>query len=148
MWLLGFYRLYFALASGVAFYVLAVRSVWFALLVSAIARGAWFGIERIATRIVVDRDFNRHEYQFKQLLGPYGIRIANQAEQDFRTKKNLAEVFVSNPARLRKNVEQLTMMDTLFRAGMRPEGDAYLLHDCKLKYGTYRVEQLDKQTAL
>jgi hypothetical protein len=144
MWLVGFYRFYFALTCGIVFYVFAVRSIWLAVLVAALERTVWFAIERLATRISTYRDFKRHVYSFKQQLGPYGIRVANQAENDFRTKKSLAEVFVSNPARLKKNVEQLKMMDTLFQAGMRPDGDAYLLHDCKLKYGAFRVEQLDK----
>jgi hypothetical protein len=144
MWLVGFYRFYFALACGIAFYLFAVRSIWLAVLVAALERTVWLVIERIATRIGTDRDFKRHVYSFKQQLGPYGIRVANQAENDFRTKKSLAEVFVSNPARLKRNVEQLKMMDTLFQAGMRPDGDAYLLHDCKLKYGIFRAEQLDK----
>lgn len=36
------------------------------------------------------------------------------------------------------------MMDALFSAGMRPDSDAYQLHDCKLKYGSYRLEQSEK----
>ena len=50
-------------------------------------------------------------------------------------------MFTSNQKKLQKAVEQLEMMDTLFKAGMRPEGDEYLLHDLKLKYGKYRLEK-------
>ncbi len=144
MWLLGFYRFYFSVCTGIAFYAFLVRSVWLSLLIAISARGLWYGIERSIDRILVGRDFERHRYLFKQEFGPYGIRLVNKAEKDFRMRKSLAEVFVSDPARLRKNVEQLTMMDTLFRAGMRPDGDAYLLHDCKLKYGTHRLDRLQK----
>ncbi len=144
MWLLGFYRFYLCLCTGIAFYAFLVRSVWLSLVIAIVARTLWYGIERSIDRISIGRDFSRHAYSFKQQLGPYGIRLANQAEKDFSIRKSLAEVFVSDPARLRKNVEQLRMMDTLFQAGMRPDGDAYLLHDCKLKYGTHRLDRLQK----
>jgi hypothetical protein len=39
-------------------------------------------------------------------------------------------------------VEQLEVMDTLFQAGMRPQGDQYLLHDLKLKYGRSRLQSI------
>ncbi len=145
MWLFGFYRLYVSLCAGVALWLFVMRSVWISILAVILVRAGWFALERLIERVHIDRDFKRHAYPFRQQLGPYGIRIANQAEQDFRTKKSLAEVFVADPATLRKNVEQLKMMDMLFMAGMRPEGDAYLLHDCKLKYGIYRIEQAGKQ---
>jgi hypothetical protein len=144
MWLFGFYRLYISLLAGIACWFFVARSIWLSLFVVVMVRAAWFAAESIVERMAVENDFKRHVYSFKQQLGPYGIRVANQAEKDFRTKKSLAEVFVSNSARLAKNVDQLRMLDTLFKAGMRPDNDAWLLHDCKLKYGTYRLEQQDK----
>jgi|WetSurMetagenome_2_1015567.scaffolds.fasta_scaffold00378_3 hypothetical protein len=139
-----FYRLYIAICGGVACWLLVGKSVPLSVLAAVAVRAVWFGVERFADRMAVENDFKRHAYEFKQQLGPYGIRIANQAEKDFAVKQSLAEVFVKRPARLRKNVEQLAMLDTLFSAGMRPEGDAWLLHDCKLKYGRFRLERMDK----
>jgi hypothetical protein len=144
MWIFGLYRFYVSICVGILCWLVPGRSFWLSIAAAIVARAAWFAIERIVERMSINRDFRNHEYRFKQQLGPYGIRIANQAEQDFRTKKSLAEVFVAAPARLKKNVEQLQMMDTLFNAGMRPDGDAYLLHDCKLKYGLYRMEQAEQ----
>jgi hypothetical protein len=146
MWLFGFYRLYLSLCAGIAFWLFCIRSIWFSLAIAIAFRALWFAVERIIERILINRNFNRHSYSFKQELGPYGIRLANKAEQDWHIKKSLAEVFVSSPARLKKNVELLTVMDTLFKAGMSPEGDACLLHDCKLKYGTCRLSRLEKAT--
>jgi hypothetical protein len=40
--------------------------------------------------------------------------------------------------------DQLVLMDTLFKAGMSPAGDDFLLHDCKLKYGKYRLSRTEK----
>ena len=144
MWLFGFYRLYISLCAGIACWFFLARSIWLSILSAIAVRAVWFAAERIAERMAVERDFKRHVYPFKQQLGPYGIRVVNQAEKDFRTKKSLAEVFVTSPARLKKNIDQLTVLDTLFKAGMRPDNDAWLLHDCKLKYGTYRLEQQEK----
>ncbi len=141
MWLFGFYRLYISLCAGIACWFLIARSIWLSMLAALAVRAVWFAVEMIVERMAVENDFKRHVYSFKQQLGPYGIRVANQAEKDFRTKKSLAEVFVSDSARLAKNIDQLRMLDTLFKAGMRPDNDAWLLHDCKLKYGTYRIEQ-------
>ena len=145
MWIFSFYRFYVSVCAGIACWLLLGKSLWLSIVTTIVARVVWFAVERAFERMSINRDFKNHEYRFKQQLGPYGIRIANQAEQDFRTKKSLAEVFVADPARLKKNVEQLQMMDTLFKAGMRPDGDAYLLHDCKLKYGSYRMEQAGQQ---
>ena len=144
MWLFGFYRLYLSLCAGIALWLFCIRSIWLSLAVFAAFRALWFGAERIIERILIGRDFKKHIYSFKQELGPYGIRLANKAEQDWRVKKSLAEVFVSSPARLKKNVEQLALMDTLFKAGMSPAGDDFLLHDCKLKYGNYMLSGLKK----
>ena len=78
--------------------------------------------------------------EFKQQHGPYGIRIANKAENEWHIKKSLAEVFTTNIKKLHKAIEQLEMMDTLFKAGLRPEGDEFLLHDLKLKYGKWKTK--------
>jgi hypothetical protein len=144
MWIFSLYRFYASLCAGAAVYFFLIRSVWISLLAGVIFRSIWLIAERFFERLTINRDFKRHLYSFKQQLGPYGIRIANKAEEDWGIKKSLAEVFVSDPARLKKNVDQLTMMDTLFQAGMRPDGDAYLLHDCKLKFGTFRLEREHK----
>jgi hypothetical protein len=92
--------------------------------------------------------FRRHIADFKQQFGPYGIRIANQAEQDRRLKASLAEVFTDSIPALRTCVEQLEVMDTLFCSGLRPAGDQYLLHDLKLRYGKLRLESLTKEKAV
>ena len=144
MWLFGFYRLYISLCAGITCRIFLTKSIWLSILATLAVRVVWFTAERIVERMAVERDFKRHVYLFKQQLGPYGIRVANQADKDFRTKKSLAEVFVASPARLKKNVDQLTVLDTLFKAGMRPDNDAWLLHDCKLKYGTFRLQQQEK----
>jgi hypothetical protein len=146
MWFFGFYRFYLSLCAGIAFWLFYAKSIWLSVAVVIAFRALWFGAERIIEGILVGRDFKRHAYSFKKELGPYGIRLANKAEQDRRIKKSLAEVFVSNPAKLKKNVDQLVLMDTLFKAGMSPEGDACLLHDCKLKYGNCRLSRLEKAT--
>ncbi|MDG5814533.1 hypothetical protein QA601_05565 [Chitinispirillales bacterium ANBcel5] len=65
----------------------------------------------------------------------------NKAENDYSLKASLAEVFVTDLNTLRKTVESLEVMDTLFKAGMRPDSDSYQLHDLKLKYGKYRIEE-------
>jgi hypothetical protein len=144
MWIIGFYRIILSLCCGILFWLFCIKSLWLALLAAIVVRVVWFAVERVVERIAVEKDFKRHVYSFKQQLGPYGIRLANKAEKDYGVKKSLAEVFTSNSARLKKNIDQLKMMDTLFSAGMRPDGEAYLLHDCKLKYGAYRVAQQDK----
>ncbi len=107
-----------------------------------LTRITWHLIEQGITRYAIQKDYNRRIAEFKQHHGPYGIRIANKADNEWHTKKNLAEVFTSNQKKLKKTVEQLEMMDTLFKAGMRPEGDEFLLHDLKLKYGKYRLDSL------
>lgn len=144
MFLTGFYRAYISICAGIAFWLWIVRSVWLSIAVAIAARAGWFGVEEIIKRMRINRDFKRHMYEFKQQLGPYGIRLVNRAEQDWHVKKSLAEVFSENPARLKKNVEQLKVMDALFQAGMRPDADSFQLHDCKLKYGAYRLERLQK----
>ncbi len=140
MLIVRFYRLYAAIAAGAAVYFLANRSVWLWIGSSILTRILWALVERAIRRRRAEIDFKRHIQAFKQQLGPYGIRIANMAENDPRIRQSLAEVFTRDSRELTKTVEQLEVMDTLFRAGMRPSGDEYLLHDCKLKYGKHRLE--------
>jgi hypothetical protein len=144
MWIFAFYRTFIALCAGFAEYFFLARSVWLLIATTILVRSAWLAVERMFSRMTIKRDFDRHVYEFKQQLGPYGIRMANQADNEWHVKKSLGDVFTSNTARLRKNVEQLQMMDTLFKAGMSPDAETYQLHDCKFKYGMFRVEQLSK----
>jgi len=139
MFLLDFYRLYVSLIAGGLVYFVAYRHWWVWPAVAIAVRVVWLGIEMLIKRIVVDRDVSRHLSEFRQLYGPYGIRIANKAESDRRVKTSLAEVCAEDRAKLAKAVEQLEVMDTLFNAGMRPEGDEFLLHDLKLKFGKHRL---------
>jgi hypothetical protein len=53
----------------------------------------------------------------------------------------LSEVFTPNYKQLTKTVEQLEVMDTLFKSGLSPDGDTYQLHELKLKYAKYRIEK-------
>jgi len=140
MWALTFYRLYVSLAAGAAVFCV-LRSVWLSVGAAIVFRLCWFAVEWCAGRWMLNRAYQRHIDRFKQELGPYGIRCANRAESDTRIKKSLAEVFTDNHAKLKKAVEQLEVMDTLFKAGMRPDADEYLLHDLKLKYGKMRLEK-------
>lgn len=130
------------MCAGIAEYLFLVKSIWVSIVGAVIVRIIWFCAEQFVRRAIIKRDFKRHVYEFKQQLGPYGIRMANKADNEWHIKKSLADVFTSNTARLRKNVEQLQMMDTLFSAGMTPDAQGYQLHDCKLKYGKYRLEKL------
>jgi hypothetical protein len=143
MFLFNFYRLYASLCAGGLFYFFCGHSVWISAAVLIGFRFAWFFIERQINSFLVNKLFNRHLFEFKQQLGPYGIRLANKAENDRHLKKSLAEVFVADPATLKKNVEQLEMFDTLYKAGMSPDSETYQVHDCKLKYGKYRLDKIN-----
>lgn len=140
MWIFNFYRLYISVLSGVSVYLFLIRNIWIGILSVLVIRIIWHLIEYGIMRYAIQKDFNRHITEFKQHHGPYGIRIANKADKEWRVKKSLAEVFTTNPQKLKKAVEQLEMMDTLFKTGMRPEGDEFLLHDLMLKYGKYRLD--------
>jgi hypothetical protein len=102
-------------------------------------RALVFFIEWWIKRLLINRDFASHEAEFKQLYGPYGIRLINKAGTDSRIRNGLAEVFVADLNKLKKSVEQLDVMEVLFKAGMQPQGDEFLLHDLKLKYGKHRL---------
>ncbi|MBD3317327.1 MAG: hypothetical protein GF344_16185 [Chitinivibrionales bacterium] len=146
MWLLNFYRFYLSLAAGAFVFFFGERKIWPALATVIAFRTAWFFIEGRVRHNQIERSFRKHAPAFKQALGPYGIRLINKAEDDPRTKQSLAEVFTPNMRALRRTVEQLEMLNTLFNAGMRPTGDEFLLHDCKLKYGRMRLQET-KMTA-
>jgi hypothetical protein len=142
----GFYRLYASLCAGILVYVLLRQSAWIALACAIAFRSCWFFIERAVQAVLVEKHFKRHIYEFKQQLGPYGIRMANKAEGDRSIKKNLAEVFVPDVKQLQKNYDQLKVLDALFGAGMRPDQESWQLHDCKLKYAAFRLEKLRKKS--
>ena len=138
MWIFGFYRFYLCLLIAI-FSSFKFDNWWILAPVFIGFRATWFAGEHYIHKIVINRNFKKHIQSFKQDLGPYGIRIANKAENDWQVKKSVSEVFVSDRKKLKKTVEQLEMMDTLFKAGMRPDGDQYLIHDLKLKYGKKRL---------
>ncbi|MFP4417608.1 MAG: hypothetical protein ACOC4C_00100 [Fibrobacterota bacterium] len=144
MFLFSFYRLYAAIGIGAASYFFLWRKWWVWVLTSLIVRIFWALAESWYASISRERDFRKHAYAFKQFAGPYGIRLVNKAENDARTRQSLSEVFTGNRKKLTRTVEQLEAIDTLFSAGMRPEGDEYLLHDLKLKYGRHRLETENK----
>jgi hypothetical protein len=144
MWLVSFYRFYASLGVGVVAYFLS-RGVAAGVACAIAFRLLLWAMERAIAFFIVNERFNRHVYEFKQQLGPYGIRMANMAQRDRKIKKSLSEVFTPNMKNLKKCVDELTMMDTLFRAGMLPDAETQQLHDCKLKYGTYRLERVGKK---
>jgi len=141
MWLFSFYRFYLSLLFGFGIYFFVIQNIWLGILATVVFRTVWYGIERFIRHGSIQKNFNTHIAAFKQEHGPYGIRIANKAEKEWRIKESLAEVFIPDIKKLKKTVEQLEMMDTLFQAGMRPGGDEYLLHDLKFKYGKLRLEK-------
>jgi hypothetical protein len=141
MFLLTFYRFYIALLAGAAVFFLILPRLWFAIGIAIAARVAWLLVERLMKKLAINRSFEAHQTKFKELYGPYGIRLINKAESDPSIKQSLAEVFVKDSKKLQENVKTLETMEVLFNAGMRPDGDAWQLHDLKLKYGKYRVEK-------
>jgi len=141
MFFLNFYRLFFSLLCGALFYYLWFHNWWIWILVTLVTRLLWFTIEIIIGHIQIEISFRQHAAEFRQLYGPYGIRIINKAETDWQTKKSLAEVFTNNITCLNKNVELLNVMNTLFQSGLKPDDDNMLIHDLKLKYGKYRIEK-------
>jgi hypothetical protein len=143
---LSFYRLFASLCAGLLVYLLFGRNAWIALACAIAFRTIWFFIERIAESMAIDRHFRLHVYEFKQQLGPYGIRMANKADGDRRIKKSLAEAFVPDVKKLQKAHDQLKLLDALYSAGMRPDAEAWQLHDCKLKYAAYRLEKHRKMS--
>jgi len=145
MIVLQLYRLYAAFCAGAVMWRIFSLPLWAATLTSLAVRIAWFVIEGRVIAYGVKKHFHQHAYSFKQQLGPYGIRLANMAENDPAVMKSLDEVFTPNEKQLQKNVDQLRLFDTLYNAGMRPDAQSFQIHDCKLKYGIWRLEQLSKK---
>jgi hypothetical protein len=141
MFILQFYRFFLSLLSGILTWLFIIKSLWIILPVTIVIRMLWFLIEKSIRKSRINKWFKNHETQFKELTGPYGIRLMNKAENDSSVKESLAEVFTPSPKELQKTVEQLEVMDTLFKSGLRPDGDSYQLHDLKLKYAKYRIEK-------
>jgi hypothetical protein len=146
MWILSFYRLYISLFIGCAVAFFIMRTWWFGAIIAVVVRITIGIAESIAGKMSIERSFKAHAFMFKQELGPYGIRMINRAEKDAALRKSLAEVFVDDEKKLKKAVEQLEMMDTLFKAGMCPDADTWQLHDLKLKYGKCRIAQIEKRS--
>jgi hypothetical protein len=140
VWIFNFYRLYISIAAGGIFYFYIYKHWWVWVVTSLMTRVLWYVIERRLESIRIEKSFRQHSYEFKQQFGPYGIRIINKAENDFSVKQSLAEVFTPDMKKLKAVVEQLELMDTLFKAGMQPDGDTYQIHDLKLRYGKTRLE--------
>ncbi len=142
MFLLRFYRFYLSVAGGALIFLTLLNSWWGWLGGSILLRIIWALVESKYNNLKTDKYFKQHSFEFKQLLGPYGIRMINKAESDQHIRKSLYEVFTPDIKKLQENVKQLEMMDTLFNAGLRPDSDTYHLHDLKLKYGKHRLEKL------
>ncbi len=142
MIVLNFYRMLCSIFLGGVVYFLFWAKWWIWIVTSFAIRIIWFFIEKNIDHLHINTLFKQHESLFKQLYGPYGIRVINKAGTDWQTKKSLAEVFTNNKKNLTSAVEQLEVMNTLFQAGLKPDGDSYLLHDLKLKYGKYRLEKM------
>jgi hypothetical protein len=146
MAILVFYRFFASLGAGFLAYALVWHHVWFAIACAVAFRSLWYSIEHFVNHLLVEKYFRLHLYEFKQQLGPYGIRMANKAESDYRIKKSLVEVFVPDMKKLQKNADQIKILDTLYGAGMRPDPESWQLHDCKLKYANYRLERHRKKS--
>lgn len=141
MFILQFYRFFLSLLLGISAYFFVFKSLWIVLSVTIVIRFMWFLIERSIRTFRINRWFKDHVAPFKELTGPYGIRLINKAENDHTVRDSLAEVFTPNRKELQKALEQLEVMDTLFKSGLRPDGDSYQLHDLKLKYAKHRIEK-------
>ncbi|MBN2036576.1 MAG: hypothetical protein JW768_07515 [Chitinispirillaceae bacterium] len=141
MFLLHFYRLYCSLVAGAAVYFLLYQKLWLFFVTVVVFRIIWFIIEGRISAMRINKAFDEHQGFFKEQYGPYGIRLINKAETDKTVKLSLAEVFTPNMKKLQDTVRSLEAMDVIFNAGMRPDGDAWQLHDLKLKYGRYRLEK-------
>jgi hypothetical protein len=139
MFIFPFYRILVTVLLGFLCWLFILRVWWSWVIVTILSRTIWYFVEHTLRTIQINNNFRTHETVFKQLYGPYGIRLINKSENDAAVRRELAEVFTGDMKKLAKTVEQLEMMDTLFKAGMRPDGDTYLLHDLKLKYAKHRL---------
>jgi hypothetical protein len=142
VFILSFFRFYCCGALAALICYQTPLSWWWLLPITLLLRAAVGLGEAQVQRLQRNRNWQRHCGPFKQFCGPYGIRLVNKAEHDRRIRRSLSEVFVSDPARLQKNLASLEALDALFKAGMAPQGDEYLLHDLKLKYARHRLQQL------
>lgn len=140
-----FYRFYISVLSGAFFYFCVANKWWLWVGVTIITRILWFFIEQKIYNFRMKKWLKQHEFNFKQQFGPYGIRIINKAQSNPFILKSLCEIFNPDIKKLKETVDQLEVMDSLFKAGMRPDGDMYLLHDLKIKYGKYRLEKEEKK---
>jgi len=145
MILLRFYRMYLSLLGGAIVFLTLIHSWWAWLASSILLRIIWAMVENRFNDYRINKHFEQHSYEFKQLLGPYGIRMINKAESDPMIKKSLCEVFTPDLKKLQETLKQLEMMDTLFTAGLRPDSDTYHLHDLKLKYARHRLQKTSSQ---
>ena len=109
MVILGFYRFYASLCAGILASLLLWHHVWFAIACTVAFRSLWYSIDHLVNHFLVEKYFKLHLYEFKQQLGPYGIRIANKAESDYRIKRSLVEVFAPDMKKLQKNADQLKL---------------------------------------
>lgn len=145
MWFFSFYRFYCSIVIAVIVTILLHASWWITIIISILVRSGILVIEHLIRRMMVNKLFMAHSSSFKQELGPYGIRMINRAEKDQQLRTSLAEVFVKSEKKLRKTVEQLEVMETLYKAGMRPDADTWQLHDLKLKYGRIQLERKEQK---
>jgi len=145
MILLRFYRLYLSVLGGAVVFLTLIHSWWAWIGSSILLRIIWALGETKFNNYRNNKYFEQHSYEFKQLLGPYGIRMINKAESDPLIKKSLCEVFTPDLKKLQETLKQLEMMDTLFTAGLRPDSDTYQLHDLKLKYAKHRLQKISSQ---
>jgi hypothetical protein len=145
MFLFRFYRLYLSVLGGAIVFLTIIHSWWAWLGSSIFLRIIWSLGETKINNYRNNKHFEQHSYEFKQLLGPYGIRMINKAESDPQIKKSLCEVFTPDLKKLQETIKQLEMMDALFAAGMRPDSDTYHLHDLKLKYAKHRLQKITNQ---
>jgi hypothetical protein len=141
MLIFQFYRFYLSTALGIAAWLFIIHSFWVVLAVIIVTRTVWFLIEKMLRNIRIKKWYKTHVAPFKELTGPYGIRLINKADSDSAVRNSLSEVFTPDFKELKKTTEQLEMMDTLFKSGLRPDGDSYQLHDLKLKYARHRLEK-------
>lgn len=102
MWILSFYRAYFAVCAGAAEYFLLKKSLWLSAAAALVVRVLWFAVEQGIRRAIINRDFKRHVYEFKQQLGPYGIRMANKADNEWPIKKALPKFSLQTRQSLKK----------------------------------------------
>jgi hypothetical protein len=135
-----FYRLFLSVGAGALLYFVTLHSWWIWLVGAIVFRIIYHFTESFILKKQRNTWFERHAYEFKQQFGPYGIRLINKAESDPSLKKSLCDVFIPDLTTLQNTVNELEMMEALFNSGLRPDGDAYQLHDLKLKYAKYRLQ--------